>query len=100
MVHVTEERGVYYVKQIKPITFAHSNSSHSNTGLHLKPTHVCVCVSAYHQHVIEEKDFALVLSSASFTFVGVNDLKQPTVADKATMRQCQHLEIIQLCNGQ
>jgi len=42
---------------------------------------------AYHQHVIEEKDFTLMLSCASFTFVGVDDLKQPTVADKTTMGQ-------------
>jgi len=41
---------------------------------------------AYHQHVVEEKHFTLMLSSASFTFVGINDLKQSTVTDQTAMR--------------
>jgi len=48
----------------------------------------------YHQHVVEEKDLALVLPSASFTLVWVDDLKQTTVADQATMWDRQRLQSI------
>jgi len=47
--------------------------------------------SAYHQHVVEEKHFTLMLACSSFTFVGVDDLEQPTVTDQTTMRQRQYL---------
>jgi len=48
----------------------------------------------YHEHVVEEKDLSLVLPSASFTLVGVNDLEQATVADQATVWQCQRLQSV------
>jgi len=55
----------------------------------------------YHEHVVEEKDLALVLTCTPFTFVGVNDLKQTTVADQAAMWQCQRLQLVNKnTNGQ